>query len=60
MAVDDEIIENDETFTLVVEATNPNDIVEGNTTVVISDNDRKNNNIKVHDHRGVSVCFAQV
>ena len=46
VAVDDGVVESNETFTLVVEATNSNDMVEENTTVVISDNDRKN--ITVH------------
>ena len=40
-AIDDAILESEESFTLVVEAMNPNDVVDGNTTVVISDNDGK-------------------
>ena len=38
LAIDDDIIEDDELFTIVVEAIHPND--KGtNTTVTISDND---------------------
>ena len=35
VAVDDETAESNETFTLVVEATNPNDMVDGNTTCLL-------------------------
>ena len=40
-AIDDEIVEDEEFYTLVVNALNPNDIVDANTTVVILDNDGK-------------------
>ena len=40
-AVDDEIIEADEIFILVIETIHSNDSIDGNTTVVISDNDCK-------------------
>ena len=38
-AIDDDIVENNEEFMLVVDAVNLNDIVDGNTAVNISDND---------------------
>ena len=41
-ATDDHFVENDELFTLVVEAINPNDLVSTNATIIISDNDGKN------------------
>ena len=41
VGVDDTIVENDEGFTLVIEATNFNDAVLSNATVIISDNERK-------------------
>lgn len=41
VAVDDTIVESDEEFILVVETKNSNDIVSGNVTVVIFDNDSK-------------------
>ena len=41
LAVDDEIIESEEEFTLIVEPTNQNDGIDGNTTIIISDNDCK-------------------
>ena len=51
VAVDDVIVESDEMFILVVEATNSNDMVDGNIVVVtISDNDRKDDNVEVHNH----------
>ena len=40
-AIDDTIVESEETFTLVIESANSNDIVAGNATVVIIDNDGK-------------------
>lgn len=40
-AVDDKIIEAEEMLTLVVETVYLNDTVDGNTTVIISDNDCK-------------------
>ena len=48
-AVDDIIVENEEEFTLIVEVTNPNDRVVGNTTINISDNDCKYDNIRYYD-----------
>ena len=39
VAIDDELIEDEEHFSVVVEVGNPNDIVYGNTTVTILDND---------------------
>ena len=36
---DDQFIEDTENFTLIPSSLNPNDIVVGNTTVMISDND---------------------
>lgn len=41
LAVNDKIIENEEVFTLIVEPFNPNDIIDGNTTLIIVDNDCK-------------------
>lgn len=38
-AIDDDIVENNEEFTLIVDTINPNDMVDGNATVNISDND---------------------
>lgn len=40
-AVDDEIVEDDEIFSVVAKVINPNDMVNSNTTVIISDNDGK-------------------
>ena len=40
-AIDDTIVESEEAFTLVIECANSNDIVAGNATVVIIDNDGK-------------------
>ena len=39
LAVDDEIVENDEEFVVTAEADNPNDIVNGNVSINILDND---------------------
>ena len=39
VTIDDIIVETDEGFTLVVEASNSNDMVVGNATFFISDND---------------------
>ena len=39
LATDDEIVEDDEVFTVMVKAGNPNDKVNGTASVVISDND---------------------
>ena len=44
LAVDDEIVESEEELILIVEPTNPNDRVVGNTTVTIVDNDCKGYN----------------
>ena len=41
VAIDDTIVESEEVFTLIIEASNSNDIVSGNVTVVIVDNDSK-------------------
>ena len=41
VAIDDEVVEDDETYTLIVNALNPNDNVDANTTVIIVDNDGK-------------------
>ena len=38
-AVDDEIVESEEVFAVIIAATHPNDMVNGSTTVVINDND---------------------
>ena len=48
-AVDDEIVEGDETFTLTVEATDPSDTVNGNVPITISDNDGTYYYIEVHE-----------
>ena len=40
-AVDDEIVEDDEYFTVTVETGNSNDMVNGTTLLIISDNDGK-------------------
>ena len=39
VAVDDELVEGKETFTLTVEAADPSDTVNGNVPITISDND---------------------
>ena len=39
VAIDDHVVENHEEFTLVVEATYSNDVVIGNATFIIADND---------------------
>ena len=41
VAVEDEIVENDELFTLTVDTENSNDVVDGNVSVVVMDNDGK-------------------
>ena len=41
VAIDDTIVESDEEFTLIVEAENLNDVISGNMTIVVSDNDGK-------------------
>lgn len=38
-AYDDEILEGTETFVITVNASNPLDVVIGNSSVIISDND---------------------
>ena len=40
-AIDDMIIESEESLTIIFTTQNSNDYVSGNTTVVISDNDGK-------------------
>lgn len=40
-AVDDEIVEDHEFFIVMVEALNPNDVVNGTASIIISDNDGK-------------------
>ena len=42
VAVEDEIVENDELFTLAVDTQNSNDVVDGNVSVIVTDNDGKN------------------
>ena len=46
---DDEIVEAEEALTLVIEAMDPNDIVDTNSTIFISDNDRKEITVCLHD-----------
>ena len=41
-AVDDDIVEDEEMFNLIITPLNLNDLVDGNTTIVILDNDCKN------------------
>lgn len=41
-AFDDEAVEDEETFTLVIDVLKPNDAVDGNTTIVVFDNDGNN------------------
>lgn len=41
LAVDDEIVESEEEFTLIIQPTNPNDILDGNVTINIIDDDCK-------------------
>ena len=41
VAIDDTIVENDESFTIAIKAANSNDEAVGNTTVIIIDNDCK-------------------
>ena len=38
-AIDDEIVESDETVSLLIETLNPFDTMDGNSTIIISDND---------------------
>ena len=45
LAVDDEIVEDTELFTVIFKAVNPNDIVNETTSVIVYDNDGKD------DHR---------
>ena len=46
---DDEIVEAEEALTLVIEAMDPNDIVDTNSTIFIADNDRKEITVCLHD-----------
>ena len=39
LATDDEIVEDDEHFIVMAETVNSNDIVNGTTSIIISDND---------------------
>ena len=39
LAVDDEIVEDNELFTVTVETENPRDTVNGNASIIVSDND---------------------
>ena len=39
LAVDDEIVEDNECFTVMVKAENPSDLVNGTTVMIIFDND---------------------
>ena len=57
LAVDDEIVEYDEELTVVFEPTNPNDRISGNTTIIISDNDRKNANINNSNNRAFDLLY---
>lgn len=41
-AIDDRVVEGVELFTVTAQPTNPSDMVNGSTTVIISDNDGKN------------------
>ena len=45
LANDDEIVENQELFTMIAEMTNPNDTVNGTTSIIIIDNDGKDDDI---------------
>lgn len=50
-AVDDDIIEDTELFTVMVETSNANDVVNGTTLMIISDND---GNIKGNNYKDLS------
>ena len=39
MAIDDKIIEDPEVFTLIIDPTNSLDNINGNTTIIVLDND---------------------
>ena len=39
LAVDDEIVEDNELFTVTVETENPRDTVNGNASIIVFDND---------------------
>ena len=41
LAIDDNIVENHEMFTMIAETRNPNDTVNGTTSIIIIDNDGK-------------------
>ena len=41
LAVEDEVVEDNEVFTITVETADPSDTVNGSTSIVISDNDGK-------------------
>ena len=45
LAVDDDIVEGNDIFTVTAEAANTRDLVNGNASITISDNDGKNNMI---------------
>ena len=38
-AIDDEIVESDETVSLIIDTLNPYDTMDSNSTIIISDND---------------------
>ena len=42
LAIDDTVVENCELFILMAEISNPNDIVNGTVSIIILDNDGKN------------------
>jgi hypothetical protein len=47
VATDDQIVEGTESFHFTVRASNPFDMISGNTTIDITDNDGKMNIVKV-------------
>ena len=58
LAVDDEIVEDNELFTVTVETENPRDTVNGNASIIVSDNDGENsNNIVYNNSFFVSLCY---
>ena len=50
LAVDDEIVEDNELFTVTVETENPRDTVNGNASIIVSDNDGED----------LKVCLLQI
>ena len=56
LAVDDEIVEDNEAFTIIVETDDPSGMVNGNASIVISDNDGKT----IHQLKRMTLLFSQI